>query len=530
MKLRILCLFLLLAITGGIGAQTIHEPNSDLYKDIDRWFVQGYIRTFLPLIRPYPWPLIESILQEVTVNGNTEAREKAAAYRYDLSPDSRSFRPGFLAYLQGSRDDASIVLAPFAEGLFHIAGSLTTGFHFAAYALSDTDGERFNVPGTYSPYTDFIPDMSNVGSLTVRQHWTSITSIGTSNVYFQAGLSRSSFGPFYDNGIVVGPQAPRAGHFSFVFQQPQWSFEMLLQAITASDDFGNGLYNNKFNIIHSINYRPLDNLEIGFQQAIVWGGRFELMYLVPFSFLFQNQSLFGFDDNAIMGLHVRWRPFNNLLVNSQLYVDDFHFNNFLKGTIQLKAAAQFGLSWTPDYNYINKVDFDYTMVLPYTYSHWNEPAANRYVPEMPNYLNYTHMGRNIGPDLEPNSVRFSVRTSWDIIPGIGGNLSAYLTGHGNASDGIESDVERHGSIFDDGFVEGRRMLRLSDFLSQSVIETRLGGALGVHWTIPTSYGIFKLSADYGMELGRNRRTRDSAPNREINNTRHFWSIGGSWIW
>ena len=97
MRQRLSLLVLLLFLAACLGAQIIHEPNNEIYKDIDRWFVQGYIREFLPLVRPYPAPLIDKLLDEVIDNGDAAAREKAAQYRRLITePGSRAIYPGFL--------------------------------------------------------------------------------------------------------------------------------------------------------------------------------------------------------------------------------------------------------------------------------------------------------------------------------------------------------------------------------------------------------------------------------------------------
>lgn len=549
MKIKPIMVLFLFFLCPLLGAQTIHEPNNDMYRDIERWAVQGYIEEFLPLIRPYPAPLIDKILNMVIDNGDADAREKAAAYRDQLAPGSRIIHPGLFAYAQGKNSKYGFIGAPFAEGVFRIGSLLSASYHFGIYGFTDEDGERFNVPGTYTPYPDLISDTANIGPVELRPQWTSLVALGNEDIYLQAGLSRTSVGPFYDNGPIVGPQAPRAGHFSFVFWRPQWSFEMLFQSITATDDFGEGKFPDKYNILHIISYRPIKNLELGFVQAVIWGQRIEPLYLVPFSFLFASQSMSGFDDNSLMGLHVRWRPIDRFLVNGQVYVDDLSFNGLFSGDYKFKLAGQVGVSWAPKKSFLSKLDFDYTAVLPYMYSHWNSSDTKRYnrdgstppynpLPDkQPNYLNYTHLGRNLGSELEPNSDRISVRTYWNTVPGVDLSLSVYLTRHGNASEGLEGlDPQNHdGSVFDDGSTDpwdplsGGKVKHNPHnnmfFLTQDTLDIRLGGGIGIIWTIPSPIGVFRLSGEYGLQYGWNRNT---VPGN--NGLDHYWSIGGMWSW
>ncbi|MCL1927447.1 MAG: hypothetical protein FWG07_01455 [Treponema sp.] len=533
---------------GSLHAQTsraIHEPNSEIYKDIDRWYVQGYIREFLPLIRPYPITLIEKILDEVILNGDTEAQQKAGSYRKYFMPPSRFIHFGASAFMQGKNKENGFLGMVSADGTARITELLSASFNLTILGMTDLKGERFNVPGTYSLYSDKIDDISNIGALELLPVWTSLMALGNSGVYFQAGLARTSFGPFYDNGIIVGPQVPRAGHFSFVFYRPKWSYEVLFQSIIATDDFGKGQYSDKYNVIHAINFRPFINLETGFIQTITFGGRLEPMYFVPFTFLFASQSMGGFYDNAFMGLYVRWRPFDTFLTQANVYADDISFNGLFSGETRFKIALEGGLSWVPRSGVLSSLDFDYTAVFPYTYTHWHRPNNDRYDPGKPNYLNYTHMGRNIGPDLEPNSDRFSLRTNWKTIPDIDLNLSLYLTRHGNSSEGFIDSASKNpgdGSIFDDGTDDSGFDWDNKDgpldfnprsnlfLLTQNTLDTRLGGTIGISWAIPGPVGVvFKLMGEYGLQYGWNRSVdRKIKPGN--NGFDQYWSIGGMLSW
>jgi hypothetical protein len=538
MKRPLYTLFFLFALASILGAQTVHDPNSDLYKDIDRWFVQGYITEFLPLIRPYPLPLVDRILDDVIENGSAAEQERAAKYREILAPGSRFLHPGIFGTVEGKNGDYGIIGAPFVEGAARVTDFLSASYFLGIYGFTDETGGELNVPGTYSPYPDIIDDTANVGAVELRPGWTSLMAVGKSDMYFQAGLARSSVGPFYDNGPVVGPQAPKAGHFSFVVWRPLWSYEILFQSITATDDYGNGKFADKYNIVHMLSFRPIPKLELGFVQAIVWGERIEPLYLVPFSFLFASQSMNGFGDNALMGLHLNWRPVDNLLFKGQVYADDISFNGLFSGDYKFKMAAEAGVSWTPKRGFLSKLDFDYTAVLPYMYTHWNQSDAHRYngkftdKEQYPNYLNYTHLGRNLGPDLEPNSDRISVRSYWNPLTHVDLNVSAYFIRHGNASeglDGLNDPVAHDGSVFDDGSTDflspDHNPHNNMFFLTQAVLDLRLGGSLGLCWTIPSKIGVFKLMGEYGMEYGWNRGLE-----ADDDGIDHYWSIGGMWSW
>jgi len=561
-------LFLLLSAI--LCAQTVHDPNSDIYKDIDIWLVKGYVKEFLPMVRPYPVKLICKILEQVIDNGDDKAIELAQKYFDALAPKSRFLHPGLKTYVQGNGEDYGFVISPFVEGLFYIRNLLSVSYNFtfhadtAGYSNNNFNGEQFSIPGAYSPYPDLQNDRANIGAFQVLQNWTSLLALGNSDIYFQGGLSRSSYGPFYDNGVVVGPQAPRAGHFSFVLWDPLFSYEILFQTLVAVDYYQDEWFPSKYNVVHTLNFRPKKNFELGLVQSIIYGERIDLLYFIPFSFLFGSQTINGFNDNVFMGFNLRWRPINSFFVNGQVYIDDFSFNCLLEGKPDFKAAGEFGVSWSPANGILSKLDFDYTAVMPYTYTHWPVPSKLRYNghdddnqlnkprgkdgPPIANYYDYTHRGRNVGPDLEPNSDRVSLRSSWKIIRNLDINLSAYFIRHANASaDKPLLDPDYHdGSIFDTGSTDPwynadagdktKHNYYSMEFLTQSVIETKLGGTIGVTWSIPTSFGTFKLLGGYGVQYGWNRSVKSAKENikSEIipnnNGFDHFWNIGAMWSW
>ncbi|MDR0411388.1 MAG: hypothetical protein LBH75_05395 [Treponema sp.] len=522
-------------LTVALNAQIVHDPNDALYKDIDKWSVTGYITRPLPLVRPYPSQLLDVFLDEVLENGNLEAREKAAKYKAAISPNARFFHAGLTVGVDGEDGTSSIRLAPFADGTIRIRDWISASYALFGWASTEAPGEEFNVPGTWSPFPDFIPDDANIGDFKLYQNWTSMTAIGKSDFYLQAGISRSSVGPFYENGVIVGPQAGRASHISVNFSEQKWSFEALFMGLTASDDFGEGTFTEKYLIFHAFNFYPWQNFEFGFQESVGWGGRFEPLYLIPFTWLFSAQSLGDFSDNSFMGFHIRWDLPYNVRLLGQLYIDDFQFNDFIrfKWNTKYKFAGEVGIIWTRGSGVFSSLAADYTMVFPYMYSHWNDPkqpANGSYVHRKPNYIVYSHRGRNLGTDLDPNSHRFSVRTSWRTLPDLNITASLYFTQHGNASENVDADNhdksdERHdGTIWDDGDTKDGNNYKVIRFLTQNVIDTRVAAGIGIHWDLPFfSFGVFSMNMEYVFEYGWNRdliKGDDGFTN--------YWSASGSW--
>lgn len=514
--------------------QVVHDPNDVLYKDLDRWAVQGYVDS-LPQLRPYPAQLVDKLLNQVIARGNSQARERAERYLASVAAGSRPVHVGLKGRVTGMDDDVTLDGAPTVDGVLRLEDWLSASFYLGVNAALRRPGKEITVPGIFNPYPDFIEDWADIGPFHIMQNWTSMAAVGTADLYFQSGLSRSSFGPFFDNGTVIGSQAGRTGHFSLAYHKERFSFTVAMLELTATDDFGQGQFPDKHLIIHSLDVRLSPDFSLGFLESVVWGGRMEPLYLAPFNQYFAAQSMTGFDDNAIIGAHFNWTGFDNLAIKGQVYADDLNFNDLarLNFDTKYKLAAQLGFHWVSEESALVELAGDYTLVTPYMYTHITSDRENwRYVEEMPNYLNYTHKGKNLGADLEPNSDRVFLRSAWQLIPNLELSTQAYLIRHGNASEGIDGMTALNdGSIFDDGYTtedleDPKATFHYETrFLSQSVIETLLAGGLGLEYRLPVPFGMLTAQLDYVFEYGWNRELLDG--NDEAH---HFWYLGGSWRW
>lgn len=522
----------------GVSAfsQVALDPNDPIYGDLDRWAVQGYISA-LPTLRPYPLQLLDELLTTVVKRGDAASREKAQSYLSAIAPGSRAMHLGLTGTIRSVDGDQSLEGSPTADGTIRPEDWLSLGYRVAVWGATRAPGKEILVPGARSPYPDLIEDDAKVGPFFVLQDWASIMALGSSSLYVQAGVNRSSFGPFFDNSVVVGPQAGKAGAFNVTYRNDRWSYSGSYLLLNATDDFGDiskDAYPGKQLSVHSLDVRITDRLELGYFESVIWGPMVRPIYLVPFSGYFTSQALSGFADNVFMGFHFRWSPFDDFQALGQVYVDDFSF----KDTIRLnfdtkyKFASELGLRWSPKRGVLSDLAVDYTAVMPYMYTHINDDRERRYTVGAPNYLSYTNQGRSLGADLEPNSDRLSLRAAFRLIPNLDLSLRAGLQRHGNASDQDTTDPTalNDGSINDDGYTMKGGSAKSSfnsetRFLTQDVIETKASVGAGVAYTLPTAFGSFTASTDYVFEYAWNRGLVEGKDGAS-----HYYLLGGTWRW
>jgi hypothetical protein len=498
MRNKLLILILLLAGVW-LDAQMVSDPNDRLYTYITLWEEKGWI-TQVPPLRPYPLQVVKPLLKEVIAKGESADRKIAQEY-LDIFDTRQGFRLGLSNTTrvgnEGGYESLHITLVmkgeynPLASYALNAGTFIDTNFTWAL--------PRYTRPDIDYLYDWSYFDINNV-RFNVGQSFFGSVALGNEKAFFQTGLVRNSYGPFYENGAILGSQAPHAGHFSFTYRADNFTLDFLLLALIASDDFGNGRYPQKYLSMHAAHWYPFPWLEIGAFEVVVYGDKFNPVYLVPLVELFYAQSLYGVYDNSLFGFTGNFKLPENVTIKSQIFIDDLHFNDLISFDFdtKYKVSLQAGVNWTPLKPVFKRLAFDYLLVTPYMYTHL---PYGGYLTGEPNYLNYTHNGVSLGSVLEPNSDQFSLSAFLTPVPWLETEVFTRWIRHGNASLGY-SDQNVTGTIFDAGYkVSGDAVFQeTTRFLTQDVLEHvfQLGLDNSVTFNLPKVF--ITISLGYTFEV------------------------------
>jgi len=533
-------LFLVLLCCGVVlWPISIYDPNDRIYTLLSEWEEKGYI-DFLPMLRPYSPQLVTECLEKVIQRGGDIDRETARAYLSHIRAEG--------AVLAFSPSDASAVSIGFDTVFDGFASTASGGFGRPSLALSVSGrlaGSFIQFSGMTGLWlfdrkeADFIPHRSAVsvyfphggdavltlGATTydVASLWKGGIFLGNATAYFQAGLMRSAFGPFFETSSVLGPQAPEAGCFAFTYRTGWITMSSVLLELAATQAVGSGtlmsggattvpygeiyqlkgttsFFPSKYMALHSAFVTPFPWLGFGLMQTSVFGARLDPLLLVPFGILADSQFWQGDWDNAFMGLFARIRPCSNLVANASLYVDDLNSNEALKLNFdsgQDKLALHAGVAWILPVPATVRLSAEYLMITPYTYSHFRDLFLN--------YLNYVNFDQHLGSILDPNSDQLIVRAQLQLNPMISGMLWLRLSRHGNGSDHGEGSVAGDGSIWDDGVAPDgtETYYGSSTFLTQKVLEKILQVGLRVETELRFVPVKASVLAEYTLEVVQN---------------------------
>jgi len=517
-------------------AQHVADPSDPLYTELEIWEAQGLLPR-LPALQPYPLQMVRRLLSDVAGNrAATTADRRRASWLLSQLDD-----PLHLT-LRLEERRASDAGGPFVKATIEpsLQGMVTSWLggaaRFQLMAVRTDDG--LALPAFSGAREDLVYDDADldIGGQTLLLRQTSHGSLGIGDgageLLFQAGIGRHRVGPFWHNGIIVGEQAPQAGAFSLVFRRPMLTAHLALYELAATDDAGLGAVTGKHLHLHAIDFHAAPWLDLGAFEAMVSGGRFELLYFIPVATYFHSQGLSGFADNSLVGVNARLSPLTGLDLKGVVFLDDASFNEMarLQFDTKYKLAAQVGVSLSPAalvgrrqrglHQGIRLVTVDYTAVMPYMYTHIGDGSGGT------NWFNYTNVGQNFGPALPPNADRVQLRALFrardDVERGLL-DIEAHgaLVRHGNASAGVIPG--RDGSVLDDGYLDGEPTFQppfddptgqpQTRFLTQPVIEHTLQLGAGATFTLDggrlssagwdRGVGGVTASARYTLELRGN---------------------------
>ena len=530
-----------LALGSTAFAQTTVDLTDRLYTDLELWQGQGLIDK-LPPLRPYPIQLVKKLLAEVEARGSAADRRAAEAYlaHMDKLIDA-SIEPSALARaeLGGGTTQHFEQLGLIGTLQGTISPSTTYSAKLGAYAMTGPADSL--LPRYQRSPEDVIYDGAvaplGASALTPRISLETQTSFGSGSTYFQTGIMRDSFGPFFGDSIVLSPTAPQSGNLSFTWQEGLFTYTSLLLDISATQNNGGGGPGpNKFLALHSLEFYPTSWLSLGIYESVVWGGRFEPLYLLPIpAVLFYSQGMVGFPDNSFIGLSGGVKLPASLRANAMLYVDDASFNDLIKlhFNTMLVVAGQAGLSWTPRLPLLKRLSLNYTLVTPYTYSHQNQ--SNDSPTFGPNYENYTNGSENMATSLEPNSDRIEIDALVRPLSFTDVTLFGRFIRHGNASS-YGGATYGNGTIFDDGYVGGSPTFApgyslpagvpYTRFLTQPVLEQTLQAGFDAKLYLDTPIGRVDAELAYTFEYVMNVVDAASGnPQAGVNATNHYLTVG-----
>ncbi|HNY17478.1 MAG TPA: hypothetical protein PK542_05420 [Treponemataceae bacterium] len=482
MRARFLSILLVgLFASTTLFAQVAADPYDYFYDDLVVWETMGLVNN-LPAARPYPQQLVKSILDQVIAKGDATQRQIAEAHA------KRIFgRVLTVGYKTGAAIDSyngfkQLDIALAIDLNFFMSEKVSASVSVDGWATNKLRSEEL-IPAGQGSAKDIVEDNAKAGPMWILPSVNSSIAIGTPDYYLNAGLMRGSWGPFHYDGIIVGPQALHTGQLDFAFYRNPWGLNVSFYTLSATaDDDPDKYYPEKFVSIHSIDYHPYEWLSVSILESVIYGGRFDPLYILPLSPYMISQGNTGFADNNYIGGMFTVKPIEGLKIDGVLNADDLSFNDLVKLKFDTKwrIAGQIGASYAPRKSGLfTLISLNYTMVTPYTYSHKGSEDLDT---SEPNYQNYTQAGESFGAALDPNSDRINLKIKIRPLEDVDVDFVGTLIRHANVNEDIGYDWVKEyltgkGSYVTDGSIRnssgsdaGHAYFYSTPFLTQETIQ------------------------------------------------------------
>ncbi|MBP5251636.1 MAG: hypothetical protein J6Z17_04385 [Treponema sp.] len=427
------------------------NPSHSFYSDAQCWFLKGLTEN-LPPSRPYPVLVIKSILESVIEKGDEKDSLLAKEYYEELT--GKKFYVNFdneytYKSMLTEKDDGDIASGDSLTSLYqHIEGDVGFKDDFVSFgykigfALRTSDEESDYLPYANRTMHDAIQDPATIGSLKQYLDADDVIALGTRNVFIQGGVFRNAFGSLYGKGLALNESDYHKGTLSFTYLGKRLRYNQQMSVIGATLCYdGSELFPDKFLAFHSLSYDLFPSLTLTYYENIITGERFDFSYMLPAPYM-ACQGIGGNSDNLQMGIMIELHPVQGFLWTTDIFVDDFDVNQMVKLNFdtKLRLAFQTGLVYVPEDSFVRRLSIDWTLVTPFTYSHWDYDNVERDITKNTvGYQSYTNSGLKMGSLYEPNSSAFNFSVDLRPIKNLDITLSASYIQHGNVTESLETE-------------------------------------------------------------------------------------------
>lgn len=416
---RLVIFTVLISMAFCIFAQVSLDPNDEFYQDAKTWEVEGII-SWLPQVRPYSVSTVKQILAQVKENGSEEEVKIAEFYeqKFFAKPWNIGFTIGDKAVISNKGDK----LRNYLFGVPEVYGDMSllnlVGFGYNLGIVSDgkdKDTEDYLPFAQTNPF-DTYDDPFTLGPLANNINMNANITVGKENLYGMFGLNRIAFGPFMNDSVLLNGGQFHTGNFSFIYEGEKWGYTQVFSVLSRSTKNNNSgvcdFKPEKFMGFHSIRFTPNKYFSFSYFESSVYTNRFDPCYLLPVPYMI-IQGMYGAGDNTISGIVIDAKPVDRFQISTAFIIDDIDLDGIAKGDFnaRFRFAGMIGASYAPKTKFIDLINFNYTLVTPYTYSH-RDPLIDisvttaSQISNCYNKDNYTTRLTSLGTKLPPNSDRF----------------------------------------------------------------------------------------------------------------------------
>ena len=187
---------------------------------------------------------VKEILDTVIKNGDAYDTEIANLLYEDIFKHSWHVEAGADYALSQKKEnsdpaelDSMLYVYPALEGDFYLFDDfVSVGYHLGWAARNIKDESRF-LPIYTNSMHDSIQDSASIGPMNVYLDMNNSLAVGKKNMFMQAGIYRTGYGPYLNQGLALNDSAYHCANLSFTYMNGRLSYAHQLSMIGATSSY-----------------------------------------------------------------------------------------------------------------------------------------------------------------------------------------------------------------------------------------------------------------------------------------------------
>ena len=459
MKLRILFLLLFISTSGLVFCQVDNISASDpVYDFLLQLEIRGIITNYSDVVLPYPRSFILQKLNEAKKSNHLTESETSYLNRLieRLTPEQQKQNNLFSNFPENVFKDSVSHIYFYNDSLINFqvnpVGEIKILYsdYFKDKSLLLNFGGEFI--GSYNGWMGFYLKATNGSQFFNRNvaendkrvsesftfNKTKLTYFDDTEGYlrlekgiagFEIGRERVLWGNGYVDQMILSQNPPEFDIIKFDLAYKSFTYNFVHGWLVNPSATGSKIEPkiSKYIALSRLGFNPGNKFSIGATQTVIYGNRPpELAYLTPFLFWESAQRSLGDFDNSFLSFDMRYLLTSGIEARASITFDDINpkFWNGREWTNkENRIAWQVGSMLTYPYFFNNSfLQIEYTQLRPYIFSHYGSTD---------NILAYTNNDLMLGPDLQPNSTRLSIKLHHQYNDRLNGEVIYKHTLHGN---------------------------------------------------------------------------------------------------
>jgi hypothetical protein len=448
--IRFLIISFILLLQGSIAsAQLLDVPLGDelyheVYDFVDRIVAKNYITNINKNTRPYSQGEVAKILRELDkkvkeggLKLSQVEEQRLIKLLLELSPTIA--QDEYLFQTQGEKHKfgfdfgvgESTISRKQDESKLALERSEGTGYAIlfrptAIGQIRDDFAFKSDLKVYYLSATQF-PDIPKT-EVRMSQPAKETKTASLSNYYIKAKLPWFSilfghdnlhWGPGRHGALLISEHPLPMNMFKLQAQYYPVNFQAVTARLGSSID-------KKYLSGHRLELNIRDKLRLGVAETVVYGHRFEMIYLNPVQIYTTTEFVFpeavGENDNVLISGDLDFVPLRNLELYSEVMIDDYRPFSYSPKNWGNKFGLLFGGYWVDPFSFDDTdLRLEYAFVNQYAYTHATKINA------------YTHFNSPIGHQIGTDADDIWLNLKHWFTPNFTTSLSYELERHGEGN-------------------------------------------------------------------------------------------------